>query len=107
MVLEVQNIKFHNDKAFYYFRKGKRIEENDKYTLRGSNTELTVRDIKNTDAGPYYCEAKNKAGKVTNQTFLQVFGKYCLVSLPFYFLFPFGNHKYDFKGKPVITGSLS
>ncbi|KAJ6662489.1 hypothetical protein lerEdw1_011903 [Lerista edwardsae] len=53
--------------------KGKRIEENDKYLLRGSNTELTIRDIKNIDAGPYYCEAKNKAGKMTNQTFVQVF----------------------------------
>ncbi|XP_062982814.1 neural cell adhesion molecule 2 isoform X1 [Elgaria multicarinata webbii] len=56
-----------------WYRKGKRIEENEKYALRGSNTELTIRDIKNIDAGPYICEARNKAGKVTNQTFLQVF----------------------------------
>ncbi|CAI5772699.1 neural cell adhesion molecule 2 isoform X1 [Podarcis lilfordi] len=56
-----------------WYRKGKRIEENEKYVLRGSNTELTIRDIKNIDAGPYICEARNKAGKMTNQTFLQVF----------------------------------
>ncbi|XP_053161088.1 neural cell adhesion molecule 2 isoform X2 [Hemicordylus capensis] len=56
-----------------WYRKGKRIEENDKYTLRGSNTELTIRDVRNIDAGPYNCEARNKAGKMTNQTFLQVF----------------------------------
>ncbi|XP_020645270.1 neural cell adhesion molecule 2 isoform X1 [Pogona vitticeps] len=56
-----------------WYRKGKRIEESDKYVLRGSNTELTVRDIKNIDAGPYICEARNKAGKMTNQTYLQVF----------------------------------
>nr|XP_008105844.1 PREDICTED: neural cell adhesion molecule 2 isoform X2 [Anolis carolinensis] len=56
-----------------WYRKGKHIEENDKYVLRGSNTELTIRDIKNIDAGPYICEARNKAGRMTNQTFLQVF----------------------------------
>ncbi|XP_042315343.1 neural cell adhesion molecule 2 [Sceloporus undulatus] len=56
-----------------WYRKGKHIEENDKYVLRGSNTELTIRDIKNIDSGPYICEARNKAGKMTNQTFLQVF----------------------------------
>ncbi|XP_061483879.1 neural cell adhesion molecule 2 isoform X2 [Rhineura floridana] len=56
-----------------WYRKGKNIEENDKYVLKSSNTELTIRDIKNIDAGPYICEAKNKAGKMTNQTFLQVF----------------------------------
>ncbi|XP_077198561.1 neural cell adhesion molecule 2 isoform X8 [Paroedura picta] len=56
-----------------WYRKGKLTEENEKYILRGSSTELTIRDIKNTDAGPYNCEAKNKAGKVMNQTFLQVF----------------------------------
>ncbi|XP_053242494.1 neural cell adhesion molecule 2 isoform X3 [Podarcis raffonei] len=56
-----------------WYRRGKRIEENEKYVLRGSNTELTIRDIKNIDAGPYICEARNKAGKMTNQTFLQVF----------------------------------
>lgn len=47
--------------------------------LRGSNTELTIRDIKSTDAGPYICNAKNKAGNDKKQTFLQVFGKYCIV----------------------------
>lgn len=43
--------------------------------------ELTIKDIKNIDSGPYICEARNKAGRVTNQTFMQVFGKYCLVWL--------------------------
>jgi len=47
--------------------------------LSGSNTELTIRDIKNIDAGSYMCNAKNKAGNDRKQTFLQVFGKYCMV----------------------------
>ncbi|NXF54506.1 NCAM2 protein, partial [Oceanites oceanicus] len=56
-----------------WYRNGKLIEENEKYMLRGSNTELTIRDIKNIDAGPYICNAKNKAGNDKKQTFLQVF----------------------------------
>ncbi|XP_025889666.1 neural cell adhesion molecule 2 isoform X1 [Nothoprocta perdicaria] len=56
-----------------WYRNGKLIEENEKYMLKGSNTELTVRDIKNVDAGPYMCSAKNKAGNDKKQTFLQVF----------------------------------
>lgn len=63
----------------YFSRNGKVIEENEKYMLRGRNTELTIRDIKNIDAGPYICNAKNKAGIDKKQTFLQVFGKYCIV----------------------------
>uniref|UniRef100_A0A8D0GIP9 Neural cell adhesion molecule 2 n=1 Tax=Sphenodon punctatus TaxID=8508 RepID=A0A8D0GIP9_SPHPU len=59
--------------AISWYRSGKPIEENEKYILRGSNTELTIRNIKNLDAGPYVCEARNKAGNITNQTFLQVF----------------------------------
>uniref|UniRef100_A0A8C4USH1 Neural cell adhesion molecule 2 n=1 Tax=Falco tinnunculus TaxID=100819 RepID=A0A8C4USH1_FALTI len=59
-----------------WYRNGKLIEENEKYMLRRSNTELTIRDIKNIDAGPYICNAKNKAGNDKKQTFLQVFGKY-------------------------------
>jgi len=68
-----------------FFRNGKLIEENEKYVLRGSNAELTIRDIKNIDAGPYICSAKNKAGNDKRQTFLQVFGKYCIkyTTLPF------------------------
>uniref|UniRef100_A0A8C0VAP8 Neural cell adhesion molecule 2 n=1 Tax=Cyanistes caeruleus TaxID=156563 RepID=A0A8C0VAP8_CYACU len=58
-----------------WYRNGKLIEENEKYVLRGSNTQLTIRDIKNIDAGPYICNAKNKAGNDKKQTFLQVFGK--------------------------------
>uniref|UniRef100_A0A8C4USU8 Neural cell adhesion molecule 2 n=1 Tax=Falco tinnunculus TaxID=100819 RepID=A0A8C4USU8_FALTI len=57
-----------------WYRNGKLIEENEKYMLRRSNTELTIRDIKNIDAGPYICNAKNKAGNDKKQTFLQVFG---------------------------------
>ncbi|KAL2311576.1 hypothetical protein Nmel_003303, partial [Mimus melanotis] len=56
-----------------WYRNGKLIEENEKYVLRGSNTQLTIRDIKNIDAGPYICNAKNKAGNDKKQTFLQVF----------------------------------
>ncbi|KAG8136597.1 hypothetical protein E2320_005162, partial [Naja naja] len=56
-----------------WYRKGKRIEESDKYTLRSRNMELTIKDIQNIDSGPYICEARNKAGRVTNQTFMQVF----------------------------------
>ncbi|XP_068036773.1 neural cell adhesion molecule 2 isoform X2 [Anomalospiza imberbis] len=56
-----------------WYRNGKLIEENEKYVLRGSNTQLTIRDIKNIDAGPYICNAKNKAGNDKKQTVLQVF----------------------------------
>lgn len=62
-----------------FFRNGKLIEESEKYILKGSHTELTIKDIKNIDAGPYVCEAKNKAGNDKKQTFLQVFGKYFIV----------------------------
>uniref|UniRef100_A0A7M4F657 Neural cell adhesion molecule 2 n=1 Tax=Crocodylus porosus TaxID=8502 RepID=A0A7M4F657_CROPO len=56
-----------------WYRNGKLIEESEKYILKGSHTELTIRNIKNIDAGPYLCEAKNKAGNDKKQTFLQVF----------------------------------
>lgn len=59
-----------------FFRNGKLIEENEKYTLKGSNTELTVRNIINKDGGSYVCKATNKAGEDEKQAFLQVFGKY-------------------------------
>lgn len=60
----------------YLFRDGKLIEENEKYILKGSNTELTVRNIINKDGGSYVCKATNKAGEDEKQAFLQVFGKY-------------------------------
>lgn len=60
----------------FFFRNGKSIEENEKYVLKGSNTELTVRNIINSDAGPYVCRATNKAGEDEKQALLQVFGKY-------------------------------
>lgn len=44
--------------------------------LKGSNTELTVRNIINKDGGSYVCKATNKAGEDEKQAFLQVFGKY-------------------------------
>lgn len=62
--------------SHFCFRNGKFIEENEKYILKGSNTELTVRNIINSDAGPYVCKATNKAGEDEKQAFLQVFGKY-------------------------------
>uniref|UniRef100_A0A8C2QUC5 Neural cell adhesion molecule 2 n=1 Tax=Capra hircus TaxID=9925 RepID=A0A8C2QUC5_CAPHI len=40
---------------------------------RGSNTELTVRNIINSDGGPYVCKATNKAGEDEKQVLLQVF----------------------------------
>ncbi|KAH0517717.1 Neural cell adhesion molecule 2 [Microtus ochrogaster] len=52
---------------------GKLIEENEKYILKGSNTELTVRNIINKDGGSYVCKATNKAGEDEKQAFLQVF----------------------------------
>lgn len=61
---------------FFFSRNGKLIEENEKYTLKGSNTELTVRNIINKDGGSYVCKATNKAGEDEKQAFLQVFGKY-------------------------------
>uniref|UniRef100_A0A286XEM3 Neural cell adhesion molecule 2 n=1 Tax=Cavia porcellus TaxID=10141 RepID=A0A286XEM3_CAVPO len=54
-------------------RNGKIIEENEKYILKGSNTELTIRNIMNSDGGPYICRARNKAGEDEKQAFLQVF----------------------------------
>ncbi|EHB17734.1 Neural cell adhesion molecule 2 [Heterocephalus glaber] len=54
-------------------RNGKIIEENEKYILKGSNTELIVRNIINSDGGPYVCRATNKAGEDEKQAFLQVF----------------------------------
>ncbi|ELV13789.1 Neural cell adhesion molecule 2 [Tupaia chinensis] len=59
--------------AITWYRNGKLIEENEKYTLKGGNTELTVRNIINSDGGPYICRATNKAGEDEKQAFLQVF----------------------------------
>uniref|UniRef100_A0A8C4LUZ5 Neural cell adhesion molecule 2 n=1 Tax=Equus asinus asinus TaxID=83772 RepID=A0A8C4LUZ5_EQUAS len=56
-----------------WYRNGKFIEENEKYILKRSNTELTVRNIVNSDGGPYVCRATNKAGEDEKQAFLQVF----------------------------------
>ncbi|KAI4579312.1 hypothetical protein MJG53_001186 [Ovis ammon polii x Ovis aries] len=56
-----------------WYRNGKFIEENEKYSLRGSNTELTVRNIINSDGGSYVCKATNKAGEDEKQVLLQVF----------------------------------
>ncbi|XP_058152098.1 neural cell adhesion molecule 2 isoform X1 [Dasypus novemcinctus] len=56
-----------------WYRNGKLIEESEKYILKGSNTELTVRNIINSDGGPYVCKATNKAGEDEKQAFLQVF----------------------------------
>ncbi|KAM4796723.1 neural cell adhesion molecule 2 isoform 2-T2 [Rhinophrynus dorsalis] len=56
-----------------WYRNGKMVEENDKYALRDDNTELTIRNIINRDAGSYICRATNKAGFTEKQSFLQVF----------------------------------
>uniref|UniRef100_A0A5F8GC07 Neural cell adhesion molecule 2 n=1 Tax=Monodelphis domestica TaxID=13616 RepID=A0A5F8GC07_MONDO len=56
-----------------WYRNGKLIEDNEKYTLKRNNTELTVRNIINSDGGSYVCRATNMAGKDEKQSFLQVF----------------------------------
>ncbi|XP_073440600.1 neural cell adhesion molecule 2 isoform X1 [Dendrobates tinctorius] len=56
-----------------WHRNGKMIDENDKYSLREDNTELTIKNIINGDAGSYTCRATNKAGFTEKQSFLQVF----------------------------------
>ncbi|XP_074088417.1 neural cell adhesion molecule 2 [Macrotis lagotis] len=56
-----------------WYRNGKLIEDNEKYTLKKNNTELSVRNIINSDGGPYVCKATNIAGKDEKQSFLQVF----------------------------------
>ncbi|XP_040279150.1 neural cell adhesion molecule 2 isoform X2 [Bufo bufo] len=56
-----------------WHRNGKMLEENDKYSVREDNTELTIKNIINSDAGSYTCRATNKAGFTEKQSFLQVF----------------------------------
>lgn len=56
-----------------WHRNGRMIEENEKYLLKDDNTELTIRNIINSDAGSYTCRATNKAGVTEKQSFLQVF----------------------------------
>ncbi|KAM9319459.1 neural cell adhesion molecule 2 [Gastrophryne carolinensis] len=56
-----------------WHRNGRMIEENEKYFLREDNTELTVKNIINSDAGSYICRATNKAGVTEKQSYLQVF----------------------------------
>ncbi|XP_077336171.1 neural cell adhesion molecule 2 isoform X3 [Lithobates pipiens] len=56
-----------------WHRNGRMIEENEKYLLRDDNTELTIKNIINSDAGSYTCRATNKAGVTEKQSFLQVF----------------------------------
>ena len=68
--------QIYEDQPVFFFRNGKFIEENEKYSLKRSNTELTVRNIINSDGGPYVCRATNKAGEDEKQVLLQVFGKY-------------------------------
>jgi hypothetical protein len=72
----IYKIRLWRSTSFVFFRNGKLIEENEKYILKGSNTELTVRNIINKDGGSYVCKATNKAGEDQKQAFLQVFGKY-------------------------------
>nr|XP_033799150.1 neural cell adhesion molecule 2 isoform X1 [Geotrypetes seraphini] len=57
----------------HWYRNSKLLEENEKYSLRGGNSELTVKHIINTDGGSYVCRATNKAGSEEKESFLQVF----------------------------------
>ncbi|XP_078514488.1 neural cell adhesion molecule 2 [Lissotriton helveticus] len=56
-----------------WHRNGKLIEESEKYALRGSNTELTIKHIISSDGGSYVCRATNVAGFQEREIFLQVF----------------------------------
>lgn len=56
-----------------WHRNGKLIEESEKYALRGSNTELTIKHIISSDGGSYVCRATNVAGFEEREIFLQVF----------------------------------
>ncbi|XP_075450069.1 neural cell adhesion molecule 2 isoform X3 [Ascaphus truei] len=56
-----------------WHRNGKVVEENDKYALGDDNTELTIKNIINSDAGIFICRATNKAGFTEKESFLQVF----------------------------------
>ncbi|KAG8450289.1 hypothetical protein GDO86_002804, partial [Hymenochirus boettgeri] len=64
-----------------WHRNGRLVEENDKYDLKEDNTELTIRNIVNSDAGMYTCRASNKAGFTEKHSFLQVFVQPHIVQL--------------------------
>ncbi|MGH0147805.1 UNVERIFIED_CONTAM: hypothetical protein FKN15_043319 [Acipenser sinensis] len=59
--------------AITWYRNGRLIEESDQYFLKGKSTELTVRNIKQSDGGPYSCRATNKAGTEEKELLLKVF----------------------------------
>ncbi|MGH0146218.1 UNVERIFIED_CONTAM: hypothetical protein FKN15_011380, partial [Acipenser sinensis] len=59
--------------AITWYRNGRLIEESDQYVLKGRSTELTVRNIKQSDGGPYSCRATNKAGTEEKELLLKVF----------------------------------
>ncbi|KAK1170105.1 neural cell adhesion molecule 2 [Acipenser oxyrinchus oxyrinchus] len=59
--------------AITWYRNGRLIEESDQYFLKGRSTELTVRNIKQSDGGSYSCRATNKAGTEEKELLLKVF----------------------------------
>ncbi|MGH0139501.1 UNVERIFIED_CONTAM: hypothetical protein FKN15_071855 [Acipenser sinensis] len=59
--------------AITWYRNGRLIEESDQYFLKGRSTELTLRNIKQSDGGPYSCRATNKAGTEEKELLLKVF----------------------------------
>ncbi|XP_058885407.1 neural cell adhesion molecule 2 isoform X2 [Acipenser ruthenus] len=59
--------------AITWYRNGRLIEESDQYILKERSTELTVRNIKQSDGGPYSCRATNKAGTEEKELLLKVF----------------------------------
>lgn len=58
------------------------LETGDKYSLNEDGSELTIKDVKKVDEGHYVCRAGNKAGVVSEEVSLNVFGKRnCIASL--------------------------
>ncbi|XP_036401669.1 neural cell adhesion molecule 2-like isoform X5 [Megalops cyprinoides] len=61
------------DPEITWHRRGKQIEQSDQYTLKGSGSMLTVRNIRQDDGGAYTCKASNKAGVAEQELLLKVF----------------------------------
>ncbi|XP_073805256.1 neural cell adhesion molecule 2 isoform X3 [Danio rerio] len=64
------------DPQVTWYWKGHAIEHSEQYvlnTMNGGKSTLTVKNIKQTDGGPYMCRASNKAGSSESQLFLKVF----------------------------------
>ena len=56
-----------------WFRDGLKIESNSKYAV--NRTELTIRQLKSGDAGPYLCKVSNSYTNVTAEANVKIIGK--------------------------------